>query len=122
MATATLSSQVRRNELGGSPLPESGPGLPIFTLADIKPTAYNEAALASYTEFKRLREQGIIQSDILFQISLPSPYSVLAGHVKPELVNAIEPLYERYFAETIDRIVTAIPHGDVAIQVTCASR
>ncbi|KAI1181155.1 hypothetical protein F4777DRAFT_4082 [Nemania sp. FL0916] len=104
----------RRNELGGTPLPESG--LPTFTLADIKPTAYDEAALSSYNEFKQLRQRNIIPSHIRFQISLPSPYSVLAGHLKPELALAIEPLYEQRFAETIERIVTGIPHDDLVIQ------
>ncbi|KAF2971418.1 hypothetical protein GQX73_g2168 [Xylaria multiplex] len=106
----------RRNELGGIPLPESGSGLPTFTLADIEPTAYDEAALSSYAEFKRLRQQNIIPSNLRFQIGLPSPYSVLAGHVKPELANAIEPLYEQRLAETIDHIVADIPHDDVVIQ------
>ncbi|KAI1084252.1 hypothetical protein F5B20DRAFT_288566 [Whalleya microplaca] len=106
----------RRNELGGIPLPESGSGLPAFTLEDIKPTAYDEVALSSYNELKRLREQNIIPSNVRFQIGLPSPYSVLIGHVKPELVNAIEPLYEQRFAETLDHIVTNIPHDDVVIQ------
>ncbi|KAI0483824.1 hypothetical protein F4859DRAFT_529155 [Xylaria cf. heliscus] len=106
----------RRNELGGIPLLKSGSTLPTFTIADIEPTAYDEAALSSYAEFKRLRNQNIIPSNIRFQISLPSPYSVLTGHVKPELINAIEPLYEQRFAETIDHIVTNIPHDDVVIQ------
>ncbi|KAI1205350.1 uncharacterized protein F4807DRAFT_289203 [Annulohypoxylon truncatum] len=106
----------RRAELGGTPLPESGSGLPTFTLADIKPTGYDEVALSSYTEFKRLRQQNIIPPKVRFQIGLPSPYNVLIGHLKPELVNAIEPLYEQRFAETIDRIVKDIPSDDVVIQ------
>ncbi|KAI0415222.1 hypothetical protein F5X98DRAFT_347324 [Xylaria grammica] len=106
----------RRNELGGSPLPESASGLPTFTLADIKPTAYDEAALSSYNEFKQLRQQNVIPPYVRFQIGLPSPYSVLVGHLKPELAVTIEPLYEQRFAETIHRIVTGIPHDDVVIQ------
>ncbi|KAI1455389.1 hypothetical protein F4805DRAFT_271976 [Annulohypoxylon moriforme] len=105
----------RRNELGGTPLPSSGPP-PTFTLADIEPTAYDEAALSSYAELRRLRQQNIVPSNVRFQIGLPSPYSVLVGHLKPEVVNAIEPLYEQRFAETLDRIVGGIPHSDVVIQ------
>ncbi|KAI1779528.1 hypothetical protein F4818DRAFT_399612 [Hypoxylon cercidicola] len=104
----------RRSELGGTPVPESGP--PTFKLADIDPTAYDEAALSSYTEFKRLRQQNVIPSNVRFQIGLPSPYSVLIGHIKPELINAIEPFYEQRFAETLQRIATDIPHDDVVIQ------
>ncbi|KAI1409631.1 hypothetical protein F5Y13DRAFT_169716 [Hypoxylon sp. FL1857] len=107
-----------REKLGGIPLPESGSGsgLPAFTLEDIKPTAYDEAALSSYSEFKRLRQQNIIPSNVRFQICLPSPYNVLIGHIKPELINAIEPLYEQRLAETLDRIVAEIPHDDMVIQ------
>ncbi|KAJ8108698.1 hypothetical protein ONZ43_g6348 [Nemania bipapillata] len=104
----------RRMELGGTPLPESG--LPNLTLEDIQPTAYDEVALSSYGEFKRLREQGIIPAKVRFQIGLPSPYSVMAGHLKPEMANALEPLYEQRFAETLDQIVANIPHDDVVIQ------
>ncbi|KAI1155936.1 hypothetical protein F4825DRAFT_405367 [Nemania diffusa] len=55
-------------------------------------------------------------SHVRFQICLPSPYNVLAGHVKPELAVAIEPLYEQRFEETIDSIVIDIPHNDLVIQ------
>ncbi|KAF1952727.1 hypothetical protein CC80DRAFT_452144 [Byssothecium circinans] len=104
----------RRNELGGTPLPESG--LPTFTLEDIEPTAYDEVALSSYNDFTRLRKENFIPRNVRFQVCLPSPYSVLLGHLKPELVNAIEPLYEQRFAETLNTIVTNIPHNDVVIQ------
>ncbi|KAI0799440.1 hypothetical protein GGR55DRAFT_480399 [Xylaria sp. FL0064] len=109
-------SIARRNELGGTPLPESGSPLPTFTLEDIKPTAYDEVALSSYSEFKQLREEGKIPSNLRFQICLPSPYNVLTGHLKPELVKAIEPLYEQRFLEAIDNIITKIPHDDMVIQ------
>ncbi|KAK7751188.1 hypothetical protein SLS62_006872 [Diatrype stigma] len=105
-----------RSELGGTPLPESGDAQPTFTLADIEPTAYDDVALASYAEFKRLRQEQKIPSGVRFQIGLPSPYSVLAGHLKPEVANSIEPLYEQRFANTLDRIVAEIPHDDLVIQ------
>ncbi|KAK7992381.1 hypothetical protein PG988_001175 [Apiospora saccharicola] len=106
----------RRNELGGIPLADPALSRLVFTLAEIGPTGYDEAALSSYAEFRRLRQQHMIPSGVRFQIGLPSPYSVLAGHVKPELANAIEPLYEQRFEKTIDRILAEIPHDDVVIQ------
>jgi hypothetical protein len=104
----------RRIELGGTPLPESGP--PTFSLEDIEPTAYDDAALSSYADFIRLRQQNIIPPDVRFQIGLPSPYNVLRAHLKFEVANAIEPLYEQRVAESIDRIVGNIPHDDFVIQ------
>ncbi|KAI0521563.1 hypothetical protein F5B22DRAFT_542843 [Xylaria bambusicola] len=106
----------RRVELGGSHLPEPVSPKPTFTLDDIKPTAYDEAALSSYAEFKRLREQNIIPPNVRFQIALPSPYSVMAGHLKPEVVNEIEPLYEKRFADSLERIAAEIPHDEMVIQ------
>ncbi|KAI6081446.1 hypothetical protein F4821DRAFT_26780 [Hypoxylon rubiginosum] len=104
----------RRDELGGTPVPETG--VPTFTLADIEPTAYDEAAISSYAEFKQLREQNIIPSDVRFQVCLPSPYSVLIGHLKPEVINVVEPFYEQRFIETLQHIAKVIPHDDVVIQ------
>ncbi|KAI1097079.1 hypothetical protein F4804DRAFT_217412 [Jackrogersella minutella] len=85
-------------------------------LADIKPTAYDEAALSSYAEFERLREHNIIPSNVRFQIVLASPYNVLIGNIKPELLNAIALLYEQCFAESINHILTGFPHDDMVIQ------
>ncbi|KAI1365676.1 hypothetical protein F5Y08DRAFT_303376 [Xylaria arbuscula] len=107
-------SVARRMEFGGTPLPESG--LPDLTLEDIKPTAYDEVALSSYATLKQLRQKNQVPSDIRFLISLPSPYSVMAGHLKPEMANALEPLYEQRFAETLDHIAKGIPHDDMVIQ------
>jgi hypothetical protein len=104
----------RRPELGGTPLPDSG--VPNFSLADIEPTGYDEVALSSYAEFVRLRQQNSIPSNIRFQVCLPSPYNVLIGHLKPEVISAVEPIYEQRFEETIDRIVANIPHNDMVIQ------
>lgn len=103
----------RRDELGGTPLPESG--VPTFRLADIKPIAYDEAAISFYAEFKRLREQKIIPSNVRFQVGLPSPCSVMIGHLKP-VINAVEPFYEQRVMETLEHIAEIIPHDDVVIQ------
>ncbi|OTA98013.1 hypothetical protein M426DRAFT_70564 [Hypoxylon sp. CI-4A] len=107
-------SVARRSELGGTPVPESGP--PAFTLADFGPTLYDEVAISSYNEFKKLREKNIIPSDVRFQVGLPSPYNVLIGHVKPELISAVEPFYEQRIVETLQNIAKNIPHGDLVIQ------
>ncbi|KAI0475156.1 hypothetical protein GGR56DRAFT_694709 [Xylariaceae sp. FL0804] len=112
----------RRTEFGGTPLPDPDDGssapLPTFTLADIAPTGYDDAALASYAEFARLRRRGAVAGPghARFQIGLPSAYTVLAGHVKPELALAVEPLYEQRLGEAIDRIAAAIPHHDLVIE------
>lgn len=73
---------------------------------------YAEAALASYAEFTRLREAGVIASGTRFQVSLPTPAAVVGAFIVPEDRAAVEPAYERaLFAE-----LEGIPHADLAIQ------
>ncbi|KAF2230206.1 hypothetical protein EV356DRAFT_520040 [Viridothelium virens] len=85
-------SAARRMELGGTHLPDTGKRN--YTLDSIQPTSYDEAAIASYAEFKQLQNQGLIPPDVRFQISLPTPFNSLIGHLKPEVHAEIEPLYE----------------------------
>jgi hypothetical protein len=106
--------EARRMELGGTALPTTG--VPAYQLDDVKPTGYDEAAIASYNEFVDLRRQGVISSDMRFQVGLPTPYNVLIGHLKPEVIPAIEPLYEQRMVETLENLVAAIPHEDLVIQ------
>ncbi|KAI0180858.1 hypothetical protein GGR52DRAFT_521906 [Hypoxylon sp. FL1284] len=104
----------RRAKLGGTPVPASGP--PALALADFGPTGYADAARESYAEFKQLRERGVVPPDVRFQVGLPSPFGVLVGHVKRELIGAAEPLYEQRFVETLRQIAEDIPHDDVVVQ------
>ncbi|KAL9085619.1 MAG: hypothetical protein Q9165_007520 [Trypethelium subeluteriae] len=111
---ARFPSETRRMELGGTLLPDMGK--PNHTVDSIQPTGYDEAATASYAEFKQLQHQGLIPSDVRFQICLPTPFNSIIGHIKPELHAEIEPLYEQRFEQSIDRILDEIPHKDMVIQ------
>jgi hypothetical protein len=101
-------------EFGGTPLPASG--VPEFNPEDIKPTRYDEVAISSYSDFAQLKEEGQIPSEVRFQICLPTPFNCIKGLVKPEVQAKIEPLYEKRFEETLDRITRSIPHNDIVIQ------
>jgi hypothetical protein len=111
---AMFPPEALRLHVGGTPLPESG--VPKLSLKDIKPTGYDEAAIASYAEFVQLKEEGQVPSEVRFQICLPTPFNCIQGLLKPELQAMIEPLYEKRFQETLDRITRTIPHNDLVIQ------
>ena len=75
-------------------------------------------ALASYTTFRELREQGVVPAHLRFQVGLPFPSSAL---------NAFKanfgrdyPIAERAFEDLVGRELTrlteAIPPQDLAIQ------
>ena len=59
------------------------------------PTGYAEAATGSYATFLRLRDEGIIGPDVLFQVSLPTPMATGFMYVSDAARDAYLPAYER---------------------------
>jgi hypothetical protein len=77
---------------------------------------YADAAEASYVEFRRLRDDGVIAADARFQVCLPTPLATVALFVTPEDQAAVEAVYERLLLADLDRVLATIPHEDLAIQ------
>ena len=100
--------------LGGVERSEKDPD--VYTIDSIQPTRYDDMAISSYDTFIRMRNEGIIPSDVRFQVSLPTPFNSIQGHVRPEFQRQLEPLYEKRFEESLRRIFEAIPAKDLAIQ------
>ena len=75
-------------------------------------------AIESYQQFARLRTEGVIPSGLRFQIGLPFPASALNGFKAD--YGADYPIasaaFEDLVARELDRLATAIPPGDLAIQ------
>jgi hypothetical protein len=111
---AMFPSEALRLEVGGTPL--LGSQVPKFSLGDINPTRYDEVAISSYAEFVQLRKEGHIPPEVRFQVCLPTPFNCIMFFLKPEVQAMIEPLYEKRFQETLDRIMENIPHNDMVIQ------
>ncbi|KAI9043657.1 uncharacterized protein KD926_003007 [Aspergillus affinis] len=94
-------------------VPDNHPG---FTRDSVAPSQYAGAALQSYQTFVQLRNQSLIPTGVRFQVSLPSPFACIQGHVRPELHGELEPFYERRLLDSLDAIITGIPASDLAIQ------
>lgn len=78
---------------------------------------YKEAALSSYSVFKRLKDEGKIPSDVRFQVSLPTPMApVFVFFGVSADAAATEPAYERALLAEAAAIADAIPHDQLAIQ------
>ena len=77
---------------------------------------YADAAIESYATFARLRDEGVIPAGVRFQVSLPTPAGVVGSFFETSLRAAIEPVYERAVFAELQRILDAVPHGDLAIQ------
>ena len=66
------------------------------------PTGYAEAATASFATFSRMRDEGVIGADVLFQVSLPTPMATGYMYVSDAAREAYLPAYERSLTEALD--------------------
>jgi hypothetical protein len=82
----------------------------------LQPLGYAAAALSSYTVFTRLRQAGVIASDVRFLVCLPTPLAPVVAHITPDAQRRFEPLYEQQLLEELRQILDSIPHADLAIQ------
>lgn len=80
-----------------------------------------EVHLASFREFKQLKDAGKVPARTRFQVDLAHPVSVVRKYVIPEQVPSLEPVYERALLGEIDKLAKAIPHDQLAIQWDVAS-
>ena len=80
------------------------------------PTGYAEAATASYATFSRLRDEGVIAPEVLFQVSLPTPMATGLMYVSDASRDFYLPAYERSLTEALDGILAAVPHEQLSIQ------
>lgn len=83
---------------------------------ELLPIGYDEYALESYSKFRQLREEGIIEKGVRFQVSLPTPINVLHVSVEPAYQADLEPVYTKAYLACIRRIQDSIPAEDLAIQ------
>jgi hypothetical protein len=77
---------------------------------------YSAAALASYAEFIRLKQEGLIPLEVRFEVCLPTPLAPTFMLIVPEDQPAVEAAYEARMLAELDEILAAIPAQDLAIQ------
>ena len=100
---------------GGQPSAESA--AKTYTLEDIKSTGYDDQAIASYATFRELKAVGTIPSEVRFQVSLPTPLSVVRGFVEDDGVcEQVAPLYEKRLLDSLYRLQQHIPPSELTIQ------
>ncbi|MDE2802060.1 MAG: hypothetical protein OXK21_04175 [Chloroflexota bacterium] len=80
------------------------------------PTGYADVAVASYAEYSRLQDEGVIPAATRFLVALPTPLAPAYQFVSPASRDAFMPAYERALLEALDGICGAIPHERLSIQ------
>jgi hypothetical protein len=86
------------------------------TLSFASGIGYAAAAIASYSVFAGLKQQGVIPSHVRFQVSLPTPVAPIAQFISHRDQAKVEPAYERQLLAELQQICDAIPHEELAIQ------
>ena len=100
---------------GGKPSAESAARK--YTLEDLNPTGYDEQAIVSYATFRELKVDGTISPDARFQVSLPTPLSVVRGFVEDDGVcEQVAPLYEKRLLQALQHLQEEIPPAELTIQ------
>ncbi|MET4004942.1 methionine synthase II (cobalamin-independent) [Arthrobacter sp. UYCu511] len=84
------------------------------------PLGYAEAALASYQDFKALREAGTIAEGTRFQVALPTPMAPLSSYLNDADQGLVYPAYAAAMEREIAQIAAGIPATDLAIQIDLA--
>jgi methionine synthase II (cobalamin-independent) len=77
---------------------------------------FADAAIDSWAEFSRLKEEGTIPAHVRFQVCLPSPVAPMTLLIEESSRAAVEPAHIRQLHSEIDEILAAIPHDQLAIQ------
>jgi hypothetical protein len=75
-------------------------------------------AIASYAQFRALRQEGAIPGELRFQVGLPFPSSALNGFKANFAADyaLAEPAFEDLVARELERLTAAIPPAELAIQ------
>lgn len=90
-------------------------------LASPRKTGYDDAAIASYQDFKRLRDEGVLPKETKFQVSIPTHINAIMGFAMRDFQADIEPIYKESLLQAMRNIQDAIPHEDLAFQIDIAS-
>jgi hypothetical protein len=77
---------------------------------------YADDAIASYAEFRKAKEDGVVAPETRLLVSIPTPLNTLSSFVAFEHRLAVLPAYEAETKKSIDEIQAAIPHDELAIQ------
>ncbi len=102
-------------DLVGTPFEGQDMSVPEGAAIELAPTGYDDAALDSYKVFVQLRNEGVVEPGVRFQVCIPTLVNVLSKWVRPEYQAEAEPVYEVLLLKAMRRIQDTIPSRDLAI-------
>ena len=77
---------------------------------------YAEHAITSYATFANMKRDGLIPTDVRFQVSIPTPFAIMTAYIARQAQLEFLPVIERSLIAEVEQIANAIPHQELAIQ------
>lgn len=77
---------------------------------------YDTDGIAAWPAFKRLRDEGVIGSDVKFQLAIPTPMAILGSYIVEDQRALLFAPYQARLKTEIENILKTIPAKDLAIQ------
>jgi hypothetical protein len=77
---------------------------------------YAGAYLGSHATFAALRGDGVIPDGVRFQVEYPTPLASISAYIVPEQQQALLGSYQQAMFADLERLLRAVPPGEVAVQ------
>lgn len=79
-------------------------------------TGYADDAIRNFTTFDKLHSDGVIPSQVKYQICMATPLAITYMFVSPNARDEFYRVYVRHLADEIGKIMAALPHGRITYQ------
>lgn len=95
---------------------EYAEGLRLLEATELK-TGYDDAAIASYEVFRRLKKDGVLPRDMRFLVCMTTLGNVVGAYVERAFQPRAEKMYEAALFQALRNIQDRIPPDELAIQL-----
>ena len=79
-------------------------------------TGYAQQAIDSFSTYDRLQSEGIIPSDVKFQVCIPTPLAPAYNFIAPKTQNEFIPAYTKHIISEITKISSKLPNNRISLQ------
>ena len=79
-------------------------------------TGYADDAIRNFEIFTQLKAEGIIRSELKYQICMATPLAVTYNFISPNAYAAFLPIYSKHLREEFTRIAATLPHEEISYQ------
>ena len=79
-------------------------------------TGYAEQAITSFSKYDQLQSEGVIPSNVKFQVCIPTPLAPAYNFIAPKTQDQFIPIYTKHIISEIEKISAILPNNRISIQ------